>query len=122
MIEITEKVLKYMKTNGYIGIALKREIQSFGWAGCRDIIQGEFIKEISQIEVKKIKYEAIDISGIKVFIPEYLKDIKEIKISSLFSVFSKIMLLNIETTDVWIIYEMIRIWKLYIKFSLYIVV
>ena len=30
MIEIEEKVLKYMKLNGYIGIILKKEIQSFG--------------------------------------------------------------------------------------------
>ncbi|CAK7059775.1 hypothetical protein FVAG_03082 [Fusobacterium varium ATCC 27725] len=34
------------------------------------------------------------------FIPEYLKDIKEMRISSLFSVFSKIMILNIEITNI----------------------
>lgn len=30
VIEIKEKVLKYMKKNEYMGIILKREIQSFG--------------------------------------------------------------------------------------------
>lgn len=99
MIKIEEKVLKYMKLNGYIGIILKKEIQSFGWAGCRDIIQDEFINNISQVQEKKIKYEIKEIYGIKVFVPEYLKNIKEIRISSLFSVFSKIMLLNIESTN-----------------------
>ncbi len=30
MIEIKEKVIKYVKKNSFIGIALKKEIQSFG--------------------------------------------------------------------------------------------
>ncbi|EHO83461.1 hypothetical protein FUAG_03225 [Fusobacterium ulcerans ATCC 49185] len=34
------------------------------------------------------------------FVPEYLRDAKEIRISSLFSVFSKIMILNIEITNI----------------------
>lgn len=98
MIEIKEKVLKYMKKNNFNGIILKKEIQSFGWAGCQDVIQGEFIKAEVNISQSEIKYIVKDIKGIKVFIPEYLKDIKEIKISSLFSVFSKIMILNVEIT------------------------
>jgi hypothetical protein len=30
MIEIKEKVVKYVKKNNFIGIVLKKEIQSFG--------------------------------------------------------------------------------------------
>jgi hypothetical protein len=30
MIEIKEKVIKYVKKNNFIGIVLKKEIQSFG--------------------------------------------------------------------------------------------
>lgn len=96
MIEIKEKVVKYAKKNNFIGIILKKEIQSFGWAGCRDVIQGEFIKDIEEIKNKDFQYEIIEVDGIKVFVPEYLKGVKEIRISSLFSVFSKLMILNVE--------------------------
>lgn len=48
----------------------------------------------------KIKYEIKEISGVKVFVPEYLKDIKKIRIGSLFSVFSKILVLDIESSDI----------------------
>ncbi len=96
MIEIKEKVINYMKKNNFIGIVLKKEIQSFGWAGCRDVIQGEFIKDMQEIKDKNFGYEIIEVDGIKVLIPEYLKGIKEIRISSLFSVFSKLMILNVE--------------------------
>ena len=99
MIEIKEKVIKYVKKNSFIGIVLKKEIQSFGWAGCRDVIQGEFIKDMQEIKDKNFEYEIIEIDGIKVFIPEYLKEIKEIRISSLFSVFSKLMILNVEINN-----------------------
>ena len=92
MIEIKEKVIKYMKKNNFKGIILKKEIQSFGWAGCQDIIQGEFIKDTNNISQKEIKYIEKEAEGIKVFVPEYLRDAKEIRISSLFSVFSKIMI------------------------------
>ncbi len=100
MIEIKEKVIKYMKKNNFKGIILKKEIQSFGWAGCQDIIQGEFIKDTNNISQKEIKYIEKEAEGIKVFVPEYLRDAKEIRISSLFSVFSKIMILNIEITNI----------------------
>ena len=96
MIEIKEKVIKYVKKNNFIGIVLKKEIQSFGWAGCRDVIQGEFIKDMQELKDKNFEYKIIEVDGIKVFIPEYLKEIKEIRISSLFSVFSKLMILNVE--------------------------
>lgn len=96
MIEIKEKVIKYVKKNNFIGIALKKEIQSFGWAGCHDVIQGEFIKNIEDITKRKFNYEICEVEGIKVFIPEYLEGVKDIRISSLFSVFSKYMILNVE--------------------------
>lgn len=99
MIEIKEKVINYMKKNNFIGIVLKKEIQSFGWAGCRDVIQGEFIKDMQELKDKNFEYEIIEVDGIKVFIPEYLKGIKEIRISSLFSVFSKLMILNVEINN-----------------------
>ena len=100
MIEIKEKVIKYMKKNNFNGIILKKEIQSYGWAGCQDVIQGEFIKDTNNISQKEIKYIEKEAEGIKVFVPEYLRDAKEIRISSLFSVFSKIMILNIEITNI----------------------
>lgn len=102
MIEIKEKVIQYIKSNSYIGIVLKKEIQSFGWAGCRDIIQGEFIKNIEdmkKIQGKNFSYEVKDIEGVKVFIPEYLKSVKDIRIGFLFSVFSKLMILDIEVNN-----------------------
>ena len=99
MIEIKEKVINYMKKNNFIGIVLKKEIQSFGWAGCRDVIQGEFIKDMQELKDKNFEYKIIEVDGIKVFIPEYLKGIKEIRISSLFSVFSKLMILNVEINN-----------------------
>ena len=99
MIEIKEKVIKYVKKNSFIGIVLKKETQSFGWAGCRDVIQGEFIKDMQELKDKNFEYKIIEVDGIKVFIPEYLKEIKEIRISSLFSVFSKLMILNVEINN-----------------------
>ena len=99
MIEIKEKVIKYVEKNNFIGIVLKKEIQSFGWAGCRDVIQGEFVKNIEELNNKKFSYVVQEVNGIKVFIPEYLKEIKDIRISSLFSVFSKLMILNVEINN-----------------------
>ena len=97
MIEIKEKVIKYVKKNSFIGIVLKKEIQSFGWAGCRDVIQGELVKDNSQIEGKDFKYNIEEVQGVKVFIPEYLKNLKNIKISSNFlSLFIKSVILDVE--------------------------
>lgn len=97
MIEIKEKVIKYVKKNSFIGIVLKKEIQSFGWAGCRDVIQGELVKDNSQIEGKDFKYNIEEVQGVKVFIPEYLKNLKNIKISSNFlSLFIKGVILDVE--------------------------
>ncbi|MCF2638517.1 hypothetical protein [uncultured Fusobacterium sp.] len=51
---------------------------------------------MQELKDKNFEYKIIEVDGIKVFIPEYLKGIKEIRISSLFSVFSKLMILNVE--------------------------
>ena len=99
MIEIKEKVINYMKKNNFIGIVLKKEIQSFGWAGCRDVIQGEFIKGIEEIKNKDFQYEIIEVDGIKVFIPESLKNSisssQEIRIRSNLSFFG-VMILSVD--------------------------
>lgn len=69
MIEINEKVKKFMEKREFIGIVLNQEIKQFGWAGCRPIIRGEFIKNENEIE--KISTYCIEESeGIKVFIPK----------------------------------------------------
>lgn len=99
VIKISKKVEEHIKKNNLIGIVLKRESLSFGWAGCRDVIQGEFIKDMQELKDKNFEYKIIEVDGIKVFIPEYLKEIKEIRISSLFSVFSKLMILNVEINN-----------------------
>lgn len=96
-IEITDRVSKYIKKNDIIGICLKRETLAFGWAGCRDVIQGEFIKHISDMEKREIEYINKEVNGIKVFIPIYLKNLKYIKISCNFiSVFTSGMVLDVE--------------------------
>lgn len=96
-ISISKKVLNRIKENNLIGIVLKRESLNFGWAGCRDVIQGELLKDLSQIENKNFEYIIKEVEGIKVFIPEYLKDLETIKISSNFlSIFKKNIILDIE--------------------------
>lgn len=96
-ISISKKVLNHIKENNLIGIVLKRESLNFGWAGCRDVIQGELLKDLSQIENKNFEYIIKEVEGIKVFIPEYLKDLETIKISSNFlSIFKKNIILDIE--------------------------
>lgn len=97
-ISIGTKIISHVKENNLIGIVLKRESLNFGWAGCRDVIQGEFIKDMTQIESKNIEYNIQEVQGIKVFIPIYLKNLKSINIkSSFFSLFIKKMIIDIET-------------------------
>lgn len=97
VIKISKKVEEHIKKNNLIGIVLKRESLSFGWAGCRDVIQGELVKDNSQIESKDFKYIIEEVQGVKVFIPEYLKNLKNIKISSNFlSLFIKGVILDVE--------------------------
>lgn len=96
-ISINKKIINHIKENNLIGIALKRESLNFGWAGCRDVIQGEFIKDMTQIEAKTLEYDIQEIEGIKVFIPTYLKNLKTINIkSNFFSLFAKKMIIDIE--------------------------
>ncbi|MDO4589662.1 MAG: hypothetical protein Q4B33_07330 [Fusobacterium sp.] len=54
---------------------------------------------MKKIQGKNFSYEVKDIEGVKVFIPEYLKSVKDIRIGSLFSVFSKLMILDIEVNN-----------------------
>ena len=44
MVLISDKVVKFTTERNFLGIALKKEINKFGWAGCVDVIRGEFIK------------------------------------------------------------------------------
>lgn len=97
MIEISKKVVNHIQKNNLVGIVLKRESLNFGWAGCRDVIQGELVKDISEIKNKDMTYIEEDVQGIKVFIPQYLKNLKKIKISSNFlSLFIKGVILDVE--------------------------
>lgn len=68
MISINSKVLNFMKKREFKGIMLEQEIKQFGWAGCRPIIRGEFIKDIDKVE-KINNYLLQEAEGIKVFIP-----------------------------------------------------
>lgn len=99
---IDKKVIEYYFSHSYEGIVLKKEIQSFGWAGCRDIIQGEFVKSAILLLENRVKYRLEEVEGVRVFIPKYLnlEKVKGIKITRLFSVFSKVMLLNIELSEI----------------------
>lgn len=99
---IEEKVLKYIFDKNYEGIILTKVNKSFGWVGCREIIQGEFIKEYSVILENRVGCYIRKVGGIKVLISQELKlePIKEIRISEIFSAFSKEMVLDIETTEI----------------------
>lgn len=69
MISISSKVLNFIKKREFKGIVLEQEIKQFGWAGCRPIIRGEFIKNVSEVE-KPDNYLLQEADGIKVFIPK----------------------------------------------------
>lgn len=99
---LEERVQKYIKDRYYEGILLKEKNTSFGWAGCRLIIQGEFIKDYSVIIEKKFSHKQIKVDGIKVLIPYELKldNTKEIRISEIFSTFSKEMSLCVELSEI----------------------
>lgn len=66
------------------------------------IIQGEFIKDYSLILENKFTCQQINISGIKVLIPYELElgNIKEIKVTELYSTFSKEMILSVESSEI----------------------
>lgn len=100
---VEDRVKGYVEKHEYTGIYLEKKVHSFGWAGCRDIIQAEFLKDYSDIVVSPIKYKELDSqNGVRVFIPKYLnlEHIKEIRIKTIFSVFSKVMVLDLEMTEI----------------------
>ena len=69
MIQISDKVINFAQKRDFIGIVLKQEITKFGWAGCRPIIRGEFIKNENEAE-NISSYIVEEFKGIKVFIPK----------------------------------------------------
>lgn len=94
---VSDKVLTFMKEKNYKGIVLSKEKIRFGWAGCREEIQGEFIKEKEIAEYLDLKNQFVEeISGIKVFIPSEIKFLNDIAIDSEFKFFG-IMKLKITT-------------------------
>lgn len=101
-IVIEDKVLNYIFERRYEGLLLKTRNQSFGWVGCKRVILVEFIKEYSQVIENRFSCKAYKIDGIKVLIPYELdlEGVKELRITEVFSSFSKEMLLNVETTDI----------------------
>lgn len=96
MISISDKVVDFASKKSFIGIVLKKEVSQFGWAGCVDIIRGEFIKDEKEIN-QKISYSVHECRGIKVFIPKNI-DIdssKDIIIKSNLTFFN-MMILSVE--------------------------
>ena len=98
MVLISDKVLNFAENRGFCGIVLKKEINKFGWAGCVDIIRGEFIKSKIDLD-SKIQYAVEEYKGVKVFIPEDLKNSmsssQEIRIRSNLSFFG-VMILSVD--------------------------
>lgn len=98
LVEVTDKVLDFMKKKNYVGIIVDKEIQACGWAGPRESIRGEFVKTMEDIEDELGNYNVKEVSGIKVFIPKHLDDrsAPHIRVSSLFNFFGLMMPLNVE--------------------------
>ena len=99
---IEDKVLNYILEKNYEGLLLKTRNQSLGWAGCKRVILVEFIKEYSKIIENRFSCKTYKVDGIKVLIPYELdlEGVIELRISEVFSSFSKEMLLIVETTDI----------------------
>lgn len=97
MVLISDKVLNFAENRGFCGIVLKKEINKFGWAGCVDIIRGEFIKSEEEIN-KDIFYNVEEYKNIKVFIPENIDNSLEIRIKSNLSFFN-MMILSVEVFE-----------------------
>lgn len=91
MVFISDKVLKFANNRNFIGIVLKKEVSKFGWAGCVDTIQGEFIKSEEKLN-KEIPYNIEEYKGIKVFIPKNIDNSMEIRIKSNLSFFNMMIL------------------------------
>lgn len=97
MVLISDKVLNFAENRGFCGIVLKKEMNKFGWAGCVDIIRGEFIKSEEEIN-KDIFYNVEEYKNIKVFIPENIDNSLEIRIKSNLSFFN-MMILSIDVFE-----------------------
>ena len=97
MVLISDKVLNFAENRGFCGIVLKKEINKFGWAGCVDIIRGEFIKNEEEIN-KDIFYNVEEYKNIKVFIPENIDNSLEIRIKSNLSFFN-MMILSVDVFE-----------------------
>jgi len=86
--EITGKVLEFMKKKKFQGIILSKVEVKFGWVGCQEEIQGEFLKEE---ELKKYSgvenLIVVENKGIKVFVPLNIKSVDKLVIDSQFSFF-----------------------------------
>lgn len=95
MVLVSDKVIKFVKERNYFGIALKKEMNKFGWAGCVDIIRGEFIKNETDLN-SKIEYVMEEYKGVKVFVPKNIKNSmtgsQEIRIRSNLSFFNMMIL------------------------------
>lgn len=97
MVLISDKVLNFAENRGFCGIVLKKEMNKFGWAGCVDIIRGEFIKSEEEIN-KDIFYNVEEYKNIKVFIPENIDNSLEIRIKSNLSFFN-MMILSVDVFE-----------------------
>lgn len=97
MVLISDKVLNFAENRGFCGIVLKKEMNKFGWAGCVDIIRGEFIKNEEEIN-KDIFYNVEEYKNIKVFIPENIDNSLEIRIKSNLSFFN-MMILSVDVFE-----------------------
>lgn len=91
MVLISDKVLKFANSRKFVGIVLKKEKNKFGWAGCVDVIRGEFIKDLQEVK-PEISYNIEEYKGIKVFIPTDIDNSMEIRIKSNLSFFNMMIL------------------------------
>lgn len=94
---ISKKVLDFMKLKNYLGIYVTYEIKACGWAGPSEIIRGEFIKNNEELEeiLKNKHILEYDVSDVKVLITDNLKN-KKINIVSAFKFFNMFMSLGID--------------------------
>ena len=96
MVKISKKVLDFMEKKRYIGILITHTVMSGGWAGCVDIIRGEFIKNVEDIEyIDKKKSVEINVSGMRVFVPSNMEH-RNFTVNSSFRFFNFYMSLGVD--------------------------
>lgn len=98
MVTISNKVVNFAVKRNFTGIVLRKETTKFGWAGCRDIIRGEFIKNEDEKLDSSLMYRVEEYKGIRVFIPSdimYFPEKERIEIVSNISFFN-MMILSVE--------------------------